>query len=259
MSFNRLRAIGFTDDDASIYELLIRDGDLKKDELARRASVDSKRLDNSLARMTSYGAIDIKHDVVTALPPKNFLQRYMRTKEVDLELQLADLRNTISEIQGTLEPIYSESRYGLRLEELWEIMDGLPSMEMETIRMISRAKNVVCILAERFSWYNKVREEILSALERKVKVKVMLLGTDEKTDERIEDMKRCDISVRMASCDWRNLRFTLVDGNELTFLIWAKKSEDSRVYYRPGFTKNPGLISAFSDSFEYLWEKAKPV
>jgi sugar-specific transcriptional regulator TrmB len=258
MSFNRLRAIGFTDDDATIYELLIRKGDFKRDELAAKVSMHSKRLDESLARMATYGAVEIKHDIVSAAPPKSFLQRYMRTKEVDLELQLSDLRNNVIEIQSTLEPIYSESRFGLRLEELWEIMDGLPAMEMETIRMISRAKAEVCILAERFSWFNKVREELLSALERKVRVKVMLLRTDEETDIRIDDMKKCGIEVKLASCDWRSLRFTLADG-ELAFLIWAKKSEDSRVYYRPGFTKNPGLISAFSDSFEYLWEKAKPV
>jgi hypothetical protein len=132
-------------------------------------------------------------------------------------------------------------------------------MEMETVRMISRAKTEIRILAEKFRWYNKVREELLSALDRRVKVRVMLLDSDAGTKERIEEMKRYGVECRLAKCDWRSLRFTLTDSSELTFLIWARKSDDSRVYYRPGFTKNQGLINVFSDSFEYLWEKAKPL
>ncbi|MDD1764522.1 MAG: hypothetical protein LUQ46_00715, partial [Candidatus Methanomethyliaceae archaeon] len=62
--------------------------------------------------------------------------------------------------------------------------------------------------------------------------------------------------VRLARCEWRSMRFTLADKSELTFLVWAKKSDDSRVYYRPGYTKNQGMVSVFADSFEYLWEKA---
>jgi sugar-specific transcriptional regulator TrmB len=259
MSFSRLRGIGFTDSDTAVYELLIRGGEFKKEELAKKTGLSKSKLDEALMKMATLGAIEVRDDVITAASPKNFLQKYLRTKEVELELQLADLRGTVGEMQSYLEPIYSESRYGLRLEELWGIIDGLPAMEMETIRMISRAKSEVCILAEMFRWYNKVREELISALDRKVAIKVLLLQTNQDTRERIEDMKRYGISVRLASCDWRSLRFTLVDNNELAFLVWAKKSDSSRVYYRPGFTKNPGLISVFSDSFEYLWEKAQPL
>ena len=259
MSFSSLRGIGFTESDTAVYELLIRGGEFKKEDLSKKTGLSKAKLDESLMKMATLGAVEVRDGIVTATSPKNFLQKYLRTKEVEIELQLAELRNTVGEIQSTLEPIYSESRYGLRLEELWEIIDGLPAMEMETIRMISRAKSEVCILAEMFRWYNKVREELISALDRKVRIKVLLLQNADETKERVEDMKKYGIDVRLANCEWRSLRFTLVDNNELAFLVWAKKSEGSRVYYRPGFTKNLGLISVFSDSFEYLWEKANPL
>jgi sugar-specific transcriptional regulator TrmB len=259
MSFNRLKAIGFKGPDASVYELLIREGESERNELAKKTGLTKADLEESLTRLITYGAVEIRNNTVIPTQPKSFLQKYLRTKEVDLEIQLSDLRTTVNEIQSTLDPIYSESRYGLRLEELWQVIDGMPSMEMETVRMISRARTEIRILAEKFRWYNKVREELLSALDRRVKVKVLLLADDADTKERVEDMKKYGVEVRLAKCDWRSLRFTLADSNELTFLIWARKNDDSRVYYRPGFTKNQGLINVFCDSFEYLWEKAKPI
>jgi sugar-specific transcriptional regulator TrmB len=132
-------------------------------------------------------------------------------------------------------------------------------METETVKIVSRARSEVCIMAEKFSWYNKVKEELLSALDRNVAVKTLLLASDKETETRVEDMKKNGISVRLAKCDWRNTRFTIGDGSELVFLIWAKKSGNSKIYYRPGYTKNPGLVSVFTDSFQYLWEKAKPL
>ncbi len=147
----------------------------------------------------------------------------------------------------------------MRLEELWQIIDGLSSMEMETIRMISRANSDISILAERFSYYPKVREELLSALDRKVRVRVLLLALDKETEGRVENLKKNKIEVRLARCDWRSMRFTLVDKREVIFLVWAKKTGENKVFYRPGYTKNSGMVSVFSDSFEYLWEKALPL
>jgi len=254
-----LKAIGFTDSDARVYELLIKEGECDKEKILKKTGLAKAKLEEALPRLVSYGAVEIRKNIIVPAPPKTFLQKYLKTKEVDLELQMAELRRNVNELQSFLEPIYSESRYGVRLEELWQAVEGLPSMEMETIRMISRSKSEICVMAERFSYYPKVREELLSALDRKVKVKALLLALDKETEERVEDMKKCRMEVRLARCDWRSMRFTLVDKSEVIFLVWAKKSDDSRVYYRPGYTKNPGMVSVFADSFEYLWEKALPL
>lgn len=256
MPLSTLKAIGFADSDTTVYEFLIKEGECNKEKILKRTGLTKTQLEQALPRLTSYGAIEVKKGIVTPIPPRTFLQKYLKMKEIDLELQMAELRRNVNELQSMLEPIYSESRYGVRLEELWQAIEGLPSMEMETIRMISRCKSEVCIMAERFSYYPKVREELLSALDRKVKVRVLLLALDKETEERVDDMKRCRIEVRLARCEWRSMRFTLADKSELIFLVWAKKSDDSRVYYRPGYTKNPGMVSVFADSFEYLWEKA---
>jgi sugar-specific transcriptional regulator TrmB len=259
MPLSRLKSIGFSDDDIRIYEFLVTGGECTREQIEKGTRVKREGVEASIQRLASMGAVELQGRRVGAVAPRIFLQRLLRTREVETEIKMAELRRSVNEVQGMLEPIFSESRFGLRLEELWQILDGLPAMETETVKMVSRARSEVCIMAERFSWYNKVKEELLSALDRKVAVNVLLLTSDKETAARVEDMKKYGISVRLAKCKWRSTRFTVVDGAELVFLIWAKKSGDNKVYYRPGYTKNPGLLGVFIDSFQYLWEKAKPL
>lgn len=259
MPLNRLKSIGFSDDDVKIYEFLVTGGKCRREEIEKGTKLKRKDVEASILCLASTGAVELEGRKVAAVAPRIFLQRLLRTREVEAEIKMAELRRSVNDAQSMLEPIFSESRFGLRLEELWQILDGLPAMETETVKMVSRARSEVCIMAERFSWYNKVKEELLSALDRKVAVNVLLLTSDKETEARVEDMKKYGMSVRLAKCQWRSTRFTVVDGAELVFLIWAKKSGESKVYYRPGYTKNPGLLSVFIDSFQYLWEKAKPI
>jgi sugar-specific transcriptional regulator TrmB len=259
MPLSRLKSIGFNDDDVKIYEFLVTGGGCTREQIEGGTKLKRKDIEASILRLASMGAVELEGRRVGAVAPRIFLQRLLRTREVETEIKMAELRRSVNEAQGMLEPIFSESRFGLRLEELWQVLEGLPAMETETVKMVSRARSEVCIMAERFSWYNKVKEELLSALDRKVAVNVLLLTADKETEARVEDMKKYGMSVRLAKCQWRSTRFTVVDGTELVFLIWAKKSGDSKIYYRPGYTKNPGLLGVFIDSFQYLWEKAKPL
>jgi len=257
MPFTSLRSIGFTDADIEVYELIVKKGESDREDLLKKSGLRKDQFEEVLSKLLSYGAVEVNGATIVPASPKAFLQKYLRQHEVEHELQLVELRNKINGLQSMLEPVFVERRLGIRLEELWEIIDGLPAMEMETVKMISRSRSEICVLAEQFSWYPKVREELISALDRKVKVKVLLLVNNEGMEERLEEMKRFGIEARQATCEWRSVRFTISDTSELVFLVWAKKSSESKIYYRPGYTKNLGLVSVFRDSFELLWKKAK--
>jgi sugar-specific transcriptional regulator TrmB len=257
MPFRSLRSIGFNDADIAVYELLVKDGESDRDELMKKSGLHRTQFEETLSKLQSYGAIEANKSTIAPVSPKVFLQKYQRRREVDQELQMVELRGKINGLQSLLEPVFAERRLGIRLEELWRIIDGLPAMEIETVKMISRSRSEVCILAEQFSWYPKVREELISALDRKVKVKVLLLIKKNGVEERVDEMKRLGIEVKQADSEWRPARFTIIDESELVFVVWARKSGESRIHYRPGYTKTPGLVGVFRDSFERLWEKAK--
>ncbi|MEJ5293133.1 MAG: helix-turn-helix domain-containing protein [Candidatus Methanosuratincola sp.] len=256
MSFSDLRSIGLKDAEIRVYEHLVENGEDLLSSIPEKLGMGAEATKSAVEELASIGAVEVKSGRVTPIAPKAFLQRYMKKQEVECDLRISEIRATVSRLQSTLEPLYAEKRLGMRMEELLQVIDGLPAMELETVKIISRANEEVCILAEEFSWYDKVREELLSALERKVVVRVILLVKDGKVEQRVNDMKQNGVEVRFSGREWRNTRFTIVDSKELIFLIWARKSDSSRIYYRPGYTKNPGLVSTFHDSFDLLWERA---
>ena len=69
------------------------------------------------------------------------------------------------------------------------------------------------------------------------------------------------IQVRHCAEEWYPVRGTLVDDQELVFVIWAtKKREVPRpIYYRPNYTRNQGLIRIFRDAYLKRWEEGQPI
>ncbi|MBC7120393.1 MAG: hypothetical protein H5T33_02250 [Candidatus Methanosuratus sp.] len=256
MSFSNLKAIGLSDPEIRIYEYLVENGEVHLSAIPEKLGVEAGEARSAVEGLAGIGAVEVKSGRLAPVAPKTFLQRYLKKQELECDIRISELRAAIGKLQSDLEPLYMEKRLGMRMEELLQAIDGLPAMELETVKMISRANTEICILAEEFSWYDKVREELLSALERKVAVRVIILAKDGKVSHRVEEMKQHGIKVRHSSREWRSTRFTIVDSKELVFLIWAVKSDSSRIHYRPNYTKNPGLVSVFNDSFNLLWERA---
>lgn len=259
MGFGNLRMIGFGDAEIRLYEFLVENGEESAEKLQEKLGLSGDSFRAALSELERHGAVEVRDGKVVPNPPKIFLQRFLKKQEVECDLKISELRAAVSRLQSDLDPLYAEKRLGMRTEELLQTIEGLSAMEIETVKIISRARSEICILAEQFSWYDKVREELLSALERKAVAKVILLVSDGEVRDRINDMKQHGIEVRFAGREWRSTRFTIIDSKELVFLIWARKSDSSRIYYRPGYTKNPGLVSVFHDSFDLLWERATPL
>ncbi|MDI9644678.1 MAG: helix-turn-helix domain-containing protein [Candidatus Verstraetearchaeota archaeon] len=258
MVFSGLKAIGLDETEIKVYQYLVERGEERAEWIARELNISSEEVKAALYELEAVGAVQLKGESVAPNSPKSFLQRYLKKQEVECDLKISELRAAVNRLQTELEPLYAEKRLGMRMEELLQVIDGLPAMELETVKILSRARSEICILAEQFSWYDKVREELLSARERGVWVRVLLLVGEGDAAKRIREMVQHGIEVRVSGCEWRSTRFTIVDSRELIFLIWARKSSNSRIYHRPSYTKNPGLVSVFHDSFEWIWEKSRP-
>lgn len=255
MLLQLLKNLGFSDVDIKIYEGLLSQ-DSRKDELMTRLNIDEKSLEESINRLKQIGAIDVRDDIIILIHPNNFLNNYLKMKELELSLKLMELKNTINEVGGILSQMYDERRYGIRKEELWQYLNSLIDMELETVKIISRAKDEVLIFTEKFSYYPRIREELLSAKGRGVRIKIIFLNPS--SEDIIRELKINKMELRHFK-DWRNIRFTIIDNREAVFLIWARKSGGDRIFYRPGYTRNPGIIEILSDTFAHLWEKALPL
>jgi sugar-specific transcriptional regulator TrmB len=256
---NLLRSLGFTKEESVIYLFLIEEPEGKSlEEIVEQCKFTSLESEKAIARLVENNALRVISNRFEAINPENVLEDLVKDRIEKAERNLNWIRRTTSVLKKTLEPIYWEKRLGIRPYEILEPLENLREMELRTIRIIGNSKDTIIIFAATFDWYEKVREEILSALDRGVKIKILMLVVEKNTAKRAEDLKQIGVEVRHCVETWYPVRGTLSDNTELVFLIWATKKEDipRPIHYRPHYTTNPGLIRVFKDSFEKRWEEA---
>ena len=149
---------------------------------------------------------------------------------------------------------------GIRSEEIIEPLRDLADMELRTTRMLGDAAREAIIFAETFGWYDKVRESLNHAHDRRVNVRILMMANDDSTRKRARELAELGIQVRHFPEEYP-VRGTLVDEQELVFLVWATRKRDVQrpIYYRPHYTKNQGLIRIFRDAFLKRWEQGGAV
>lgn len=126
--------------------------------------------------------------------------------------------------------------------------------------MIAEAEKSIFIFAESFGWYGKIRKQLIAALEKGAKAKVLMMVMDEGSAARARELEEMKVEVRHCAEKWYPVRGTLIDDQELVFVIWAtRKDIEKPICFRPHYTRNPGLIRIFSDAFEKRWESGRPI
>lgn len=256
-----LRSLGFTNSESSIYfSLLDRPEGEAIDKIILNFGIPPSEAEEAIKKLASRGMVKVVSNRLEAADPRQFLGRILDERRKELEKSMDETSKTILTLQKNLEMLYWEKRLGIRPEEIIQPLDSLSEMEGQTAAIVGKAKKEILIFAQTFGWYEKIREVFLKALQRGVKAKVLMIAPDEYTSKRARELKKYGVAVRQVGEEWYPVRGTLIDGEELVFLIWAteKKGISRPIYYRPHYTRNPGLIRIFSDAFLKRWEEGKP-
>ncbi|MEM4576760.1 MAG: helix-turn-helix domain-containing protein [Candidatus Nezhaarchaeales archaeon] len=251
-----LKKSGLTQLESEIYVFLNENPQKGEAELcsALRASLSDVR--QALASLITKGLVkQLNHDRYDVIPPSKTVEILLGIKTRYLESELAELRESLHVVREALEGKYWEKRYGIRDELLIEPLDDLRSMEIKTAEIISQAQRNISIFTASFEWYRKVRELLLSAIQRGVRIRVLMKAGSNQSVETAKDLVENGAEVRYAVEEWYPVRGTLVDESKLVFLIWVTEKKTS--YYRPHYTENLGLIKVFIDAFNRRWERAR--
>jgi len=257
-----LKALGLSDGESKIYLRLLSQSEGEMlDRILTAFGIPSSIAEDSLKSLADKGLVKIASNRVEVAQPRTALHRILEERKKTLENQVGRETSLALELEKILEPVYWENRLGVRPEEILEPLRDLPEMELRTARILSSAASVVLIFAETFGWYGKVRESLFQAHDRGVSMKVLMMVNDESTRERAKELRGFRIQVRHCAEEWYPVRGTLVDDQELVFLIWAtkKRGVPRPVYYRPHYTKNQGLIRIFRDAFLKRWDEGKDI
>lgn len=258
-----MKELGFSDEECSIYlGLLSKPEGEAIDSILSHSRGPTGRAEEAVKGLVDKGLVRITSNKLEVSEPKVFLSKFQDQKRLEMGRQIEAVNATASRLLAILEPQYWEARLGVKPEDLLEPLPTLEAMEIQTIRILANAGREVSISAENFGWFDKVREEVDRAIERGVRFRVLMKAKDAETARRAEELKRMKIEVRQSHEEWYPVRGTLSDDRELVFLIWTgRESQVERPkFYRPHYTRNPGMIRVFSDAFERRWAQAeKPV
>jgi len=254
-----LKDLGLSDSEVQVYlKLLWQPQGEMLDKVVTAFEMPASEAEDSLKSLADKGLLRISRNKVEAVQPRIVIQTLLERRRESVEAQAAQEASNALALEKLLEPVYWENRMGLRSEEIIEPLRDLQDMELHTAQILGNATSEAAIFAETFGWYDKVREALFQAHDRGVKLRILMLANDEATLKRAKDLQGIGVQVRHCTEEWYPVRGTLVDDQELVFLIWATRERDVTrpIYYRPHYTKNPGLIRIFRDAFQKRWEES---
>jgi sugar-specific transcriptional regulator TrmB len=255
-----LKTLGLSEGESKVYlRLLAQSEGEMLDKVVTAFGMPASVAEEALKSLADKGLVKISSNRVEVIQPRTVLERILEQRKRTLETQVARETSVALELEKALEPVFWENRLGVRPEEIIQPLRDLQEMELQTARILGNASREALIFAETFGWYGKVRESLFQAHDRGVSMRILMMVNDESTRQRAKELRDLGIQVRHCAEEWYPVRGTLIDDQELVFLIWATKKRDvpRPVYYRPHYTKNQGLTRIFKDAFLKRWEEAK--
>ena len=259
---NLLRELGLSDGEAKVYlQLLSRPQGEMLDKVVTAFEIPTSEAEDSLKSLADKGLVQISRNRAEAVQPRIVVQTMLERRRKSIEAELAKESSNALSLEKILEPLYWENRMGLRSEEMIEPLRDLADMELHTAQILGNSTKEAVIFAETFGWYDKVREALFQAHDRGIKLRILMMANDESTLKRARELQGIGVQVRHCTEEWYPVRGTLVDEQELVFLIWATREREviRPIYYRPHYTRNAGLIRIFRDAFQKRWEEGTPI
>lgn len=259
----KLRQLGLTEYETQAYLTLVKGSQMSAEEVARKANIPIPRVYGVLETLKNLGLIVIlegrpkKFEIVS---PEEGLQNLLKLRKLAAEESLRQLEDISQGVKEVLSPIFWRERLRIRPEDLLDSIDNLALTEKQTKALIAEAKKTLDIFTDIFSWFDDVESDLVKALNRGVKIRVLMNMQHPITRATVKKLQALKVDVRHPSDLRFPVRGTLSDSSKVVFLIWASprgKKDQPRYVYRPSYSANEGIVAIFQQSFDFRWQKAK--
>jgi sugar-specific transcriptional regulator TrmB len=257
---NGLVQLGLSRREAESYLLIIREHRVSSDFLKLKLGISDQDAEKILELLTVKKLIKPVFELPNTyevIEPEAAISSLVLNCIKDLEDRISQVRNLGLKIRDDILKIYREAKYGIRAEQLIQPLASLDEMEVYTFKAISEAEKNIDIFTLTFGWYDKIREALISCLDRKVTVRVLMKIANETSRRIALELKEIGANVKLLAEEWHPLRGTIVDNKKIIFLIWVSKGEKP-VYYLPHYSTNDGILEIFKEFFNKKWSEAKP-
>lgn len=252
---------------AKVLTALIQCGESKASDVSQLSGVPRAKVYSVLDQLVDMGLVDkkpgrpVKYKVKT---PEEIVERLRYNIEMEYKKRLRRIEEVSDDLIRILRELYKPLETEFR-ELIKVIKVGEPS-ERETRLMFSAAKREINIISKVFEYYPKVKNELISAVDRGVNVKILLLGKeflDERSKEVQEeivnllkrDLKNVDIRFSKTILP---LRGTIIDPSyeyKSGKAIFVVEDPRTPLYLRDAaVTENPSLVAGMKKYFDLIWK-----
>lgn len=258
----KIRQLGLTEYETQAYLILVQGSQMSAEEVARKANIPIPRVYGVLESLKALGLIVIiegrpkKFEIIS---PDEGLRKLITIRKRAIADSIKQLEDTSLEVKEVLSPIFWRQRLRIRPEDLLESLENLAITEKQTKLLISEARKTLDIFTDIFSWFDAVQHDLAKAIERGVKIRVLMNMQHEATRTAVQKLRKLGASVKQPADLRFPVRGTLADSSRVVFLIWAspkREKSQPRYVYRPSYSANEGIVAIFQQSFEYRWQHA---
>jgi len=262
-----LEDLGMSKYQAKALLALMKHGEAKASDLSELSGVPRAKIYEVLDQLSDLGYVDkIPGRPVRfrAKKPAEVLERLKYNTLSEYSRKLSMLDQVEKDLFESLMKIYSPTE--VRSKELIRVVSvGEPS-ERETKLLYSESKHEINIISKSFEYYPKVRDDLIEAFKRGVRVKVLLLG-EEFLEERSRAIQReimkliksdiADVEVKLSKTILP-LRGSIVDPSyeyKTGKAIFVVEDPETPLYLRDAaVTENPSLVAGMKKYFDLIWK-----
>ncbi len=256
----KLKALGLTQYEVKTLITLVAFSSATAEEIHKQTDIPTPRIYDTIDSLAKKGlarTISGRPMRFEAFNLKKGLDNLFRFVEQEYHDELEKIAVVSRDIIALLNDPDYQSRLIIKPDELLEAYSSLEEMQLKTKDIIKKAEKEINIFTNVFYWFDQVKQEINEAKERGVNIRVIMSTEDDKSKKVAENLLKIGASVTSLSEGNVLARGTLVDQEQVVFVIWVSPVPHEKYVYRPHFSSNSGIIEIFSNNFEYLWEKGE--
>ena len=258
----KLKTLGLTQYEVKTLITLVALSSSTAEEIHKQTDIPTARNYDTIDSLEKKGlvrTISGRPMRFEAINLKKGLDNLLRYREQEYHDQLDKMATVSQEIMSLLSDPEYQSKLIIKPDELLEAYSSLEEMQVKTKNIIKNGEKEISIFTNVFYWYNDVKREIKDALDKGIKVRVIMSIEDSKSKDVAKNLLEVGAQVRSIPEGNVLARGTLVDQEQVVFVIWVSPVKDEKFVYRPHFSSNSGIIEIFSNNFEHLWAKGEEV
>jgi sugar-specific transcriptional regulator TrmB len=250
-----LKNFGLNNYEAEVYSALLKFGEVKVGDLAKKINVPRPQIYLVLKKLTALGLCAEKSGRIKyylAISPQLALRRLLENEERKLKEKFSLLKE--------LEAVYQKSKKKNIDFEFIDVLKGKEAREFLTL-MLKNAQQEILIFCKYI--LKKTPERLkesynveVSALKKKIKVRCLYEESflaDEDVFAYVKKLiKMGEVARRI---DYLPLNMVLIDDKGATFSLFGEDKEDVVMFI---FT-HPALIQLMRVGFEYYWSMGKEI